>query len=277
MAEIYRKRGSAFRYENGYTVRVVECGEALEDGESFRCEPVEGEPLGPVAGVDVEATVAAIEALAPPPLLIERLIVSDGVAEHELAGKRWSERSRRLHLSLAIGRTRVLIDQGDFDLDALRRVAELLPRMRDERTAPSRIRLAPAVTAALLPSLLGIAPPNVQILQSEGGIDGKGQHIAEWDASVPPWPNWYRPSYRGRPVRGPLNLRAVCDVAQVDADLPVALAMLAPIDGLVLRVLVADGKDVYPATVRVTRIDAVGQPERWYPYAAGSFGAEMML
>jgi hypothetical protein len=117
----------------------------------------------------------------------------------------------------------------------------------------------------------------VQILQSEGGIDGKGQHIAEWDAAVRPWPNWYRPSYRTRPVRGPLNVRAVCDVSQVDAELPVAVAVLAPVSGLVLNVLIADRGEVYPAAVRITRIDAVGQPERWYPYGAGSFGAEMML
>jgi hypothetical protein len=55
------------------------------------------------------------------------------------------------------------------------------------------------------------------------------------------------------------------------------VAILEPVQGLVLRVLVDDGTDAWPATVRVTRIDAVGTEAIWYPYGGGSFGAEMML
>ena len=45
-----------------------------------------------------------------------------------------------------------------------------------------------------------------------------------------------------------------------------------------LRVLCVDGDDVFPVTIDATRIDAVSRDEpAWYPYAAGSFGAEMML
>jgi hypothetical protein len=75
----------------------------------------------------------------------------------------------------------------------------------------------------------------------------------------------------------PHNLRLECDVTQIDEARPRAIALLAPADGLTLRVLVEDGPRVYPCTVRVTRIDAVSNERTWYPYGAGSFGAEMML
>ena len=95
------------------------------------------------------------------------------------------------------------------------------------------------------------------------------------------WPNRYRPSYRVRPVRMPLQLRLECDVMAIDADRPRAVALLAPVSvvsgQLVVRVLVEDGDRAFPATVRVARIDAVSDQRTWYPYGGGSFGAEMML
>jgi hypothetical protein len=66
-------------------------------------------------------------------------------------------------------------------------------------------------------------------------------------------------------------------VTQIDSDLPRAVALLAPPDRLQLRALFVDGQDVFPATIRVARIDAVAEEARWYPYGAGSFGSEMML
>lgn len=170
---------------------------------------------------------------------------------------------------------RVLIDQADFDLAHIRRVADALGRAElEERDPPPRLRLAPNVTAALLPSLAGLAPPNTRLVQTAGGIDGKGQPIVE---ATRDWPNWYRPSYRLRPLRMPLNLRLECDVTEIDRDRPEAIALLAPVDGLVLCVLADDGKRVFPTTVRVTRIDAVAGERVWYPYGGGSFGAELML
>jgi hypothetical protein len=101
--------------------------------------------------------------------------------------------------------------------------------------------------------------------------------IEECRIERPPWPNWFRPSYRVRPVRAPMNLRAVCEATEIDRALPEAVALLAPPDGLLLRALIVDGAAVYPAAIRVVRIDAVGPPSAWYPYAAGAWGAEMML
>jgi hypothetical protein len=109
------------------------------------------------------------------------------------------------------------------------------------------------------------------LLQSVGSIDGYGQRVEE--NSI----NFYRPSYRMRPVRMPFDLRLECAVTEIERERPVAIALLGPVESLVLPVLIRDGERVYPARVRVSRIDAVGTARTWYPYGAGSFGAELML
>jgi hypothetical protein len=178
---------------------------------------------------------------------------------------------------------RAILDLGSFDLEDVVRVAGVLARADDiEREAPARMRLAPNVTAALLPALVGIAPPNVRLVQTAGGVDGCGEPIVEVSREASDvWPNRYRPSYRVRPLRMPLQLRLECGVTAIDADRPRAVALLAPVSvmngELVLRVLVADGDRAFPSTVRVARIDAVSDERTWYPYGGGSFGAEMML
>ncbi|HEY0157045.1 MAG TPA: hypothetical protein VGF28_07095 [Thermoanaerobaculia bacterium] len=255
---IYRKRGAVARWEHGTLIRVTESGVAIEEGDLFTCHPEGGE-----------------EALAVPPppkpdIEAERVIVSRGIAHHQSGDRAWSEETRRFHAALVHGRLRALVDD-EADVGP---VAEALRRAGAEREAPSRLRLAPGVTAALVPSLAGIAPPNVRLLQTAGGVDGYGNEIVEAEGE---WPNWYRPSYRVRPVRMPHNLRLECDVTEIDERRPRAIALLAPVEGLTLRVLVEEGARVYPCTVRVTHIDAVSNERRWYPYGAGSFGAEMML
>jgi hypothetical protein len=224
----------------------------------------------------MDRVVAQVASIVVPPLQIERLIVSDGVAEHDFGGMQWSESRRRIHLAINSAGLRALVDLGDFDLDDLGLVAAALRNAGAEREAPPRLRLSKSVAAALLPWLVGVAP-TVRLYQAAGGRDGKGQPVEEAELGQAPWPNWYRPSYRVRPMRTPFNLRATCAVAQIDRDLPQAIALLAPADGLVLRVLCTDGRNSYPATVRVSRIDAIAAEARWYPYAAGSFGGEMML
>jgi hypothetical protein len=212
-----------------------------------------------------------------PPLAIERLVVSEGIADHEFGDRRWRETTRRVHLSIARPPHRAIIDLGDFDLSDVQSIASAFRTAGGERDAPPRIRLAPNVSAALLPSLVGIAPPNLRLTQTAGGTDGKGQPIDACDLTALPWPNWYRPSYRSRPVRAPFHLRATCDVTEIDDDLTRGIALLAPPEGLTLRVLCIRDGQAFPATVRVSRIDAIAPASRWYPYGAGSFGSEMML
>lgn len=271
---IYRKRGNVVRWENGTLVRVAERGIAMEAGEFFECRP---DDVGEVPVVDetnvIEAARAVREAVGE--IAIERLIVVEGVAEHAWsAAAALQERTRRIHLSLTRAHTRALLDLGSFDITDITRVAAALARADSvERDAPPRLRLAPNVTAALLPTLIGIAPPNVRLVQTAGGVDGYGAPIIE---ATEAWPNVYRPSYRVRPACMPMQLRLECDVTEIERDRPIAVALLAPVSS-VLRVLIDDGKRAYPSTVRITRIDAVSDERTWYPYGAGSFGAEMML
>lgn len=271
---IYRKRGSVVRWENGTLVRVAERGIAIEEGELFECRP---DDSGEVPRVEESGVLEAVDAVreAAGDVAIERLIVVEGIAEHVWsAATALQEKNRRIHLSLMRGRIRALLDLGSFDVADVARVAAVLARAEDaEREAPPRLRLAPNVTAALLPSLVGLAPPNVRLVQTAGGLDGYGQPIV---GASGPWPNAYRPSYRIRPIRMPMQLRLECTVTEIERDRPVAVALLAPVSS-VLRVLVDDGERAYPSTVRLARIDAVSDERTWYPYGGGSFGAEMML
>ena len=278
MSETYRKFGRAVRYENGTFVHIEEAGQAVEDGRTFSCRPITRSTTLPrLDTAGIEKAVRDIETLARPSLKVERLVVTVGSAVHQFEGREWRETVERVHLSLAFRSTRVLIHRGDFELDDVRNAAAVLQRIGAEREAPRRLRLAPNVAAALLPSLAGVVPPNVKLMQSGGGFDGKGQAIETHQLVDEPWPNWYRPSYRSRPVRAPFHLRALCDVTEIDDGLPRAMALLAPPEPLLLRVLCADGGQIFPATGRITRIDAVAGEARWYPYGAGSFGAEMTV
>jgi hypothetical protein len=249
---IYRKHGATARWENGTLVRVTECGVAFEEDGIFTCRPEGTTSLS----VDPERVLANVREIETMDANVERLIVSEGIAEHEFDGRNWREQAERIHLSLVRDKTRALLDLGSFDLHDVRVVADAMTRLTAEREAPARLRFAPNVTAALLPSLIGVAPPNVVL---DYRLD------------------WFRPSYRVRPVKAPVDLRLRCDVTTIERDRPVAVAVLEPVQGLVLRVLIDDGKEAWPATVRVARIDAVAAEVTWYPYGAGSFGAEMML
>jgi hypothetical protein len=257
---IYRKRGSVARWENGTLICVTECGIAIEKDDLFECHPERSEGPGG-EGLDLPAD--------PPPSLatrgmtVERLILLDGLAEHQYGDVRWAERTQRLHLAMTNSTERVLIDQADFDTTHIERVAAALQRMKPERDAPKHLRLAKNVTAALVPFLGGI--------QTAGGKDGYGNDIIDGGES------WYRPSYRVRPVKMKLNVRLEHDVTEIDRDLPEAIALLRPVDGLTVRVLMQHGEDVWPAVVRIGKIRGLGREQAFYPYAAGSFGAEMML
>lgn len=256
---IYRKQGSVARWENGTLIRVTESGAAREDGDFFESFP---EPTPTFHPPLIAAPKPAIA------FTYERLILTEGYAEHEYGDRRWSERTRRLHASITYGQLRALVDQAHFDMTHLEGVARALQRAEQtERDPPQRIVLAPNVTAAVLPFL-----PNTT--QTAGGVDGYGNDVVE---AAGEWPNFYRPSYRVRPVRMPHNLRLDHEVTDLDPDVPRAIALLAPVDSAAIKVLVVDGERVFPTTVHVTKIEAVGREREWYPYGAGSFGAELML
>lgn len=268
---VYRKQGSVARWENGASIRVTESGVAIEDGDYFECHPYPG-PLSPSGGDRTRVTGVARSLQHLP---IERLIILHGVAHHECEGRTWREETDRIHVSLVHHNLRVLVDTTTPRLDEIHTIASALQRADPtERDAPDHLRLEPSVAAALLPQLVGRTPPNVRLVQTAGGVDGYGNEIVEASRD---WPNAYRPSYRVRPVRIPLNLRLECDDDEIDGDAPRAIALLAPVSSLSVRVLVVDGQRVHPATVTVDRIRAVAAERSWYPYGGGSFGAAMML
>lgn len=272
MSEVYRKRGSIVRYENGTFVRVRESGEAVEDGMFFRCAPASEAGNAPdLDDGELRQFVGRVQAAAAD-VSIERLIATEGHAVHEFAGRSWMEKTRRVHLSLAKRDRRVLIDEDTYDTTAIGEIAPPFAKMGRERPAPAVLRLAPRVMAALTRSLAGVVPPNVELRQRAGGVDGKGNPV--FDSKGPEWPNWYRPSYRLRPLRTAFNLVAKCSVTEVNADLPRAIALLAPPHGLVLDVLCVEGDEVYPTSIRVIRIDAIAEPTHRYPYGAGVWAGE---
>ena len=272
MREVYRKFGRVVRRENEFLIRVDEAGEAVEDGGTFACAPLEQQPDAlTIAPDDVNAAADAIAALVRPPLQLERLIVSDGLAFHEFGEKRWSERTQRVHVSIARAPYRALIDLADFSTATIARICKALLRVGAERSV-SHVRLAENVGAALLPSLIGALPME----QWAAPHDGKGEWIenAVVDDSTPR--NWFRPSYRTRPVRAWFHLRADAFGA-IDASLPIAIALLAPIHVRTLRLLCTDGDAAFVATVNAARVLAAAPTETWFPFAAGCFGAEFML
>jgi hypothetical protein len=290
MTSLYRKWGSVVRHENGTTIRVDESGEAIESDDLFEARPMQ-EVAQTRVSVPQESEAARTRVSLPQDSLavlksfvaqtllsvrscnVERLIVSAGVSRCETNGVAWTEESRRVHLSLVKGRLRVLVDLASFDMDVVTATANALANAGDERKPPQRVRLAPNVSAALLPSLIG----EIAIEQRGGGHDGRGQMIETRAVTSDPPPNWYRPSYSIRPRRAWLNLRPL-PFGTVDRSAPQAIALLEPVSGTTLRVLCDDGESIFPTTLDAQRIAAVSQNDPvWYPYEGGSFGVEMML
>ncbi|HYR27042.1 MAG TPA: hypothetical protein VEU30_01165, partial [Thermoanaerobaculia bacterium] len=80
---IYRKQGASVRWENGTLIRVTESGVAIEDGETFRCHPEQRQGPPATDASHVMATAAAIQSMTT----CERLIVTEGLADHELGDR----------------------------------------------------------------------------------------------------------------------------------------------------------------------------------------------
>jgi len=247
MRERYRKWGRVIRYEHERFVRVDEAGEAIESPELFLAAPIAERVELP--DVDEEA-VAAVAREVESLVRTERLLVSDGVAAHEFGGIRWQERTRRLHVAIPLGRERALLDLAAFDLDPVRRIAAAT--LQAERRADS-VRLAPNVTETLLPHLIGM----VDMDQMPAPHDGKGAAVEQAFVTGLP-PNWYRPSYRVRPLRAWFRLRPR-PFGTIDPAAPEALALLGPVDLRALRLLCIDGDALFPVTVSIAGVKAAAE------------------
>ena len=105
--------------------------------------------------------------------------------------------------------------------------------------------------------------------------DGKGEWIANAPVAGAP-PNWFRPSYRTRPVRAWFHLRADA-MGETGREMPRAIALLAPIHDRTLRILGIASRRQFIAALTVHNVVAARPAEEWFPYGAGCFGAEIVL
>jgi hypothetical protein len=316
----YIKQGRSVRLEvtraGRSRLEVSEHGEATEDGRTFVARSA-----APASGVRKPAAsvLASIEtqllAALPPTVSIERMTAVTGTAKHRFAPsglpeREWSESHIRLHASLVHREraARVLVDLGGARWTEqhsawLARVAAALGQL--DGGGPLRswkvLRLGSSIAAALWPELL------VALLEHPGAgsrlalsqrrhdvfrLDGFGDPIAEVPLSgagvVSPahWPNFFRPTYRVRPVRAAFHLGATLPPSneRPDAD---AVALLAPIRvhrSVVNLELLATDRNVsfaLPVVIGVERLAsslfAGAQKEMWFPYAAGSWGGAVLL
>jgi hypothetical protein len=160
----------------------------------------------------------------------------------------------------------MLIDQADFDFDD--EILGLFARIEGRREPPPRLTLAPRVAAAMLPSLIG----RIELAQRAGATpDGKGQPVESCPVGAGEPPNWYRPSYRVRPVRAWFNLLAL-PFGRLDDAAPRAVARLGGGD-----VLCAGAGSVFVSSLPAGRILAAGGAEEWFPFGAGAWGCDMLL
>ena len=235
---IYRKWGRAVRWENGTIVRVEEAGEAREEDGVFFAQPIEHVILSESEGsrTRVVSLVDEILRCAQDDVGIERVLVSEGVALHECDSVRWQEETRRVHVALTRKPWRVLVD----DAEVVGRVADALARCEGERDF-ERVLVPPHIKIDV----------NCEKEQMPGGLDGYGRAIERCRVEGEP-PNFYRPSYRVRPVRQWMNVRAIPFGTMRPAPQVIAL-----VDGG--KALVEHDERVFVTRLRVDRVTAVGE------------------
>ncbi len=282
MTERYRKWGRVVRFERESLIAIDETGEAVEDGESFTVRPLRDDVTLPPVAEDLEAFAREVSAVVPADVRIERMIVSAGIADHAFGSERWRETTTRMHIALANPKRKVraTLDLGgeslaDLPVGDVRIVAGALARVQGRGRQPRHLVVAPHVAASLLPALLHVE--GVTLMQSAGERDGKGVRIEKQVLTTDTFANWFRPSYRVRPVRMPFHLCAVANATAIDPLFPRAIAVVRVLDPHHFDALCDDGSRVYEAPIAIARIRAVGAPAAWYPYAAGAFGSEMLL
>ncbi|HVT45340.1 MAG TPA: hypothetical protein VMT00_13225 [Thermoanaerobaculia bacterium] len=308
----YVKRGRSARFElnppDETLIELEECGIAESDGPVFAagqwdsCDDV----MTSIDSRELRRIAAAVRQAVVSPVTIERLTLADGVASHRVedeSGIRiWDERQVRLFVSLLdpAHATRIELLLGgtslrDIDLTEIGVAADALTRVAssEEWREPRRVRLRPAVAAALLPPIARAHPPfphGVRLRQERRSAlvrDGMGRPIEEidlTDARETAWPNWFRPSYRFPPLQTPMHLRLDGPDLADDAPPIEAVALAGPLsiarDRIGARLLCVE-RDRAAFTLKVScspaewleRIEGVGREARWYPYHAGSWGA----
>jgi hypothetical protein len=308
--ERYTKFGRVVRLEQDLRrtalITVNESGQSVLDGERFEARPIdERAELPELPPESVEAVAARIAGMIEPPLQIERLLITHGVARHrfECGGEHneWQDAAVRIHLAVAHPqrRLRALLDLGgtsfdELDLQEVRDTTSALLLPSASGAATGVIRLAPNVAAALWAAMATLAPVDregpfsLRQTSQLAAVDGRGSSITDVTligagAAAPT--HVFRPSYRTRPVPAAFGVRATLASPRIIiiANLAEAIALLAPVsvrDGsITLPVLLK--RDGHSLPFEICRsfeewcdgVAAVDSPARWYPLAAGALGS----
>ena len=242
---IYRKWGRTVRWENGTLVRVEEAGEAREEDGVFVAQPIaERVPLPEVDAAWVIDTARAIGEA-------ERVIVSAGVSLHQYGDTRWQDEIRRVHVAFIRKPWRVLVDDAN-----VASVAQALARCEGEKDfehvlLPPHLVECGGHATALVAAQRRHGRRTPQFEQMPGGLDGYGNPIERRRVAGEP-PNFYRPSYRVRPVRRWMNVRAIPFGIMRDAP-----KVLALVDGG--KALVDDGGRIFVTRLRLDRVTAAAE------------------
>ena len=236
---IYRKWGRVVRWENGTLVRVEEAGEAREENGVFYAQPIVHDVI--LSREDGEGSQSAralhLEILrcAQDDVGVERVLVTEGIAIHEYGATRWEETISRVHVAFTRKPWRVLVD--DFDVAG---VANALSRCEGEKDFEH----------VLVPPHIHV-DSNCEKEQLPGGLDGYGRPIERRRVHGEP-PNFYRPSYRVRPVRKWMNVKPIPFGVMQDAP-----RVLALVDGG--KALVEHEQRVFVTPLRAERVTAAAE------------------
>jgi hypothetical protein len=313
--EIYRKRGSSVRVEWSVRGRVVmrlsEEGSALGERNHFSASTARwgSEAPGEVRPDGIVAWCERFAAALPAGVAIERLTAVEGRADHEFEsrgeGRRWSEERALVNATLVnrSAQARIHVELGgaspvDLDDGGALVAARLLAAFRGARAHPATVTLVPAVAAPLWPliaeavrdGLCASAPALAQRPHPQFQCDGTGQLIEPFAAARgAEWPNLFRPTYRAPAVAAFFHAAAAPVEETVRPSLEAVAHMRPPaaVDAaLVLTLLVHEPENVgesrrlsltLPLREIGSHLAGIGEPDGWYPHAAGSWGSRAVL
>lgn len=302
---IYRKTGITSRLEwtphSRAFVDIVEAGVARHDGATFVSEATHADRSagGATAAAGLEAFAARIGAAIPAPVRLDRVVIAAGSASHVLEAaerREWSDSNARCFASISLPDTplQLEIDLGAatlerVDIAPLEAAAKAMRSFRGDMTPRHELRLAPIVSAALWRALsrTNAASPASRVFQSshpDFRLDGNGEPIEECFA--PPWPNAFRPSYRGAPLSMPFHLDVETSATDRSGS-PSLVALLEPLrllqNALVMVALCVDGEAAFRVVIALSPSawlqsirGASGSPT-WFPFGAGSWGRDVTI
>ncbi|HVT04909.1 MAG TPA: hypothetical protein VHL58_16210 [Thermoanaerobaculia bacterium] len=308
--ERYEKWGATLQRQktrSGESIlRLDEHGLALTSGSSFESQSLDGDP----SKVDCSMTLPIIEALDDPDLrsCIERFTLTRGAALHRLqvedGDRYWPTTHERLHISLVHHGHRVELNLSCEDHSE---ISSLIRHTARALTAAKPLGTGRIATASLMPAVAAqfwrvlVFSPAAAVLsqhalrlqqkpRQEGELDGNGAAVKVMDVVENPSWNVYRPSYRNRAVRLPLNVSVTIVGGEREAEEISFLAMtrgpeLTLSGNLEATALCSDLStgDFFVASMRISpadfcaRIIAISDRLVWFPEMAGVFGSDTLL